>query len=235
MCPIVLTTDTSHHTWFVRELSRVYPRLVVVEETETVRPRFEAGHPFEARRDAYERDRFALGSASLADVCDPHRFASINDPAAVKCVEAVADGLVIDFGTRKLDRPILASCAGRAVNLHGGDPEEYRGLDSHLWAIYHRDWNALVTTLHLLAPELDTGDVVLQGRIPLRRGMELHELRAENTVLCLQLVLASLSMYERLGSLIHRPQRRPGRYYSFMPAPLKAICATRFSAHTATL
>ena len=46
------------------------------------------------------------------------------------------------------------------INLHGGDPEKYRGLDSHLWSIYHEDWASLVSTLHVVSKDLDAGDSI---------------------------------------------------------------------------
>ena len=52
----------------------------------------------------------------------------------------------------------------KIFNLHGGDPEKYRGLDSHYWSIYHNDFKSLITTLHKVRPILDTGEIVLQGK-----------------------------------------------------------------------
>ncbi len=121
------------------------------------------------------------------------------------------------------------------LNLHGGDPENYRGLDSHLWAIYHRDFEALVTTLHFVTSELDDGDIVGQMRVPLRSGMALHQLRAANTEVCVELTVSALEALRSRGVLDARRQLRCGRYYSFMPTPLKELCNRRFATHTSRL
>ena len=44
-------------------------------------------------------------------------------------------------------------------NFHGANPEKYRGLDSQLWALWHRDYGELKTCLHQLNETLDDGDI----------------------------------------------------------------------------
>ncbi len=144
------------------------------------------------------------------------------------------DALVV-FGTGRLGEAVIGLSPDAAVNLHGGDPEDYRGLDTHLWAIYHGDFPSLVTTLHRLAPTLDSGEIIQSLPLPLERGMALHELRRVNTEICLRLTLAALDDFKRRGRFVGRQQRRIGRYYSFMPAVLKPLCVERFARHTERL
>ena len=47
----------------------------------------------------------------------------------------------------------------KIFNLHGGNPEEFRGLDSHYWSIYHNNFN-LYSCLHKLSYKLDDGDII---------------------------------------------------------------------------
>src|SRR5262249_48677632 len=158
---------------------------------------------------------------------------NMNDASAVAALSELAPEAVLVFGTGWLRAPVIAVQPRLMLNLHGGDPEEYRGIDSHLWAIYHRDFPALVTTLHRVAPDLDDGEVVLQAPVPLRRNMGLHELRQANTVVCADLALSALATVAARGDVPSRSQRRKGRYYSFMPSALKEICIRRFASYTA--
>src|SRR5262249_30235149 len=111
----------------------------------------------------------------------------------------------------------------------------YRGLDTHLWTIYHEDFANLVTTLHHLDADLDTGDIVVQSALPLAKGMHLHELRAVNTRTCVDLTATALGALHRLGTMPRRKQFGRGRYYSFMPAVLKPLCVQRFERFTERL
>ena len=105
----------------------------------------------------------------------------MNDASAIASLEKESVDIVIVFGTGVLKPPLIEICTQRIFNLHGADPENYRGLDTHLWAIYHKDFSGLITTLHHLDTGLDTGDIVLQSAIPIHQKIKLHELRAANT------------------------------------------------------
>ena len=232
----ILTTDTVHHAYFVREMAKHFPPAVVVLERKAHKPHFETGHPFESLRDAYETGVFFGGKAPAIESLAPtHSFASINESGVLSLLSGVAPEVIIVFGTGKIGRELIGLRPQAILNLHGGDPREYRGLDSHLWAIYHGDFGGLVTTLHHLNPELDDGDIILQGSLRVEKGMELHQLRRSNAEVCARLGLSALDMFARNGGFTSVPQRKHGRYYSFMPAPLKEICLRKFKAHTERL
>ncbi len=226
----LLTTDTTHHrffAWKLAELARL--DAVVLETVQAVAP-FPTAHPFETQRDAYERE-VLLGDyrAPFEDFAVTHTVGSIND--AEPSLRAIAADVVIVFGTGVLLPGVIAAAGDHCLNLHGGNPEEYRGLDSHLWAIYHGDFANVVTTLHRVDEHLDNGEIVLQTALPLSEATQLHELRAVNVRACVDLSVLALRSIDLTGTVPARPQVRAGRYYSFMPAVLKDRCVSRFSAY----
>ena len=233
---VVFTTETSHHTYFVQELSKVVPlEYVLVEKNAPVAP-FETLHPFEKVRESYERNIFWGGSnISLSDVAKIIEVNSINSAEALAYLRKLKPEIIFVFGVGRIGKEVIEVCPDGIFNLHGGDPEEYRGLDSHLWAIYHNNFERLIVTLHRINEKLDDGDIVLQTPIPLAPRMELHELRRYNTVVCLQFVLAAMDQYVREGRVIARPQVRYGRYYSFMPSLLKEVCQRQFKRYVENL
>ncbi len=229
----ILTSETPHHCYFVRELCSAYECLVVYETTGVTAP-FETSHPFELDRDRQEWVRWFNGTAvALNDLCDTRATENINDQAAVSAVASFCPDALVVFGTRRIKGELLTQHQGRIFNLHGGDPEKYRGLDSHLWAIYHGDQSGIVTTLHHLNANLDDGDIIAQQKVPLSDIRGLAELRAHNTEACLHLTKTALVALEASGNVPSRPQRKKGRYYSFMPVVLKDICVRKFDLMTA--
>lgn len=233
---VILTTETPHHAYFVREIAKYHSVVGVVIETDTPSFPFETQHVYEDRQNAYEREVFFSGAdVSLESLSDFWRTNSANDADAIDFVRSHKPDIIIVFGTAKLKGEILTLCPNEFLNLHGGDPEEYRGLNSHLWAIYHRDFGAVVTTLHHVNQTLDDGSIVLRGPVPLRRGMKLHELRAESTRVCVSLTRTALTERARTGRFAAQAQRHRGRYYSAMPSALKEICVNRFDRYTRTI
>ena len=232
----VLTTETLHHVYFVREIALHFPMARVYCETEVLRAPFKTAHPFEQKRENHERLVWFDGKPSrLADFAEVEFVPTMNEPSAVKSLAVLAPDVVVVFGTGRLRKPVMDVQPRLTLNLHGGNPEQYRELDTHLWAIYHKDFAGLVTVLHRVAPELDSGDIISSAAVPIHSNMALHELRGANSTVCVSLTLAALSEMQRRGEVPGRPQRSTGRYYSFMPDVLKEVCCRQFSAHTQKL
>lgn len=232
----ILTTETPHHVRFVEAIGARYDVARVFEERRSISAEFETQHPYEEARDAFERERWFGGAdRKLADVAAVETYRDLNEPEAVASMRSADVDALIVFGTGKLGQEVIDVVPDRIVNLHGADPEKYRGLDTHLWAIYHQDFRGLVTTLHKVRPELDRGGVVMKMPIPVRRGMKLHELRAANVETCIEIATDALAMLDDYGEFISQPQLYIGRYYSFMPAVLKNRCVRKFEAYTAGL
>ena len=226
---VLLTTEATHHRFFAWKVHERFPWSGILLETGQATPSFEVFHLFEAQRDAYERDVLLAGSLQTFQAMAPCRvFESANDPASVQWLKVLAPEVIIVFGTRRLVPNVFRVPSRACLNLHGGDPERYRGLDSQLWAISRGEFGALTTTLHHVDEGLDTGDIVGQAPLVFHRGHRLHHLRAVNTIACVELTLQALSRLHRGEPL---PARRPaerGAYYSWMPSALKAACVEQF-------
>ncbi len=233
---VVLTTETMHHAYFVREIAARFDiARVFIERTGIAAP-FETAHAFEHAREQYEQAYWFDGEAAkIAQFADVTESKTINDASVVSDIRSINPDAIIVFGTRPLGPAIIDIAPDRIFNLHGADPQKYRGLDSHLWAIYHRDFDALETTLHVLNAKLDDGAIVGTKSLKIHKGMPLHALRQANTEVCVALVTEALNELQTHGRIASSAQVGKGRYYSFMPAVLKDICVRRFENHTEKL
>jgi len=232
----ILTTDTIHHNYFVRELAQIYSDISVFIETMSIQPHFNVAHPFEKKRDIYECNTLFDGKEPhLGDFASCNSYQNINDDAATDKIRSLNPNVVVVFGTSIIKSPLLSMMDHRIINLHGGDPELYRGLDSHLWAIYHKCFNHLITTLHHVNRRLDDGLIIMKMNIPLYKNMKLYQLRKSNTDVCIKLVRYALDLFQNEGSFPSIPQNNIGRYYSFMPGVLKDVCIASFEKHTGGL
>ncbi len=233
---VLLTTDTTHHTYFAWRLNAELPLACIFLESRAATASFETHHPFEEQRDAYEREVLLSDfQGAFTDIADTRGFESCNSEECLSAIQAIRPDVAIVFGTGKLERPVLETPSTACLNLHGGNPEEYRGLDTHLWAIYHEDFDNLVTTLHHVDEGLDTGEIVFQSRLELSRECRLHELRAMNTKVCVDLSVLALRALASNAALPSRKQLSRGRYYSFIPSVLKEICVKKFERYVSRL
>ena len=233
---IVLTTETPHHLYFVNEISTIFNITGIAVESGVLKAPFQTHHSFEDERDRYEvTELLKEEKVMYKDFCETKVFDNINDEGCIQFVADLKPDVIVTFGTGLIRQPLIQLCPDGFINLHGGDPEYYRGLDTHMWAIYHRKFEQLIVTLHRLNASLDDGEIILQAKIILNNNSKITKLRVENTKLCVQLTLSALSTFNQLGYFISKPQQRKGHYYSFMPADLKEVCVNKFEQHIHTI
>ena len=101
------------------------------------------------------------------------------------------------------------------------NPEKYRGLDSHYWAIYHNDFDSLETCLHQIDQNLDTGKILFRTKIKLKKKINIHMIRYLNTEICIKLAKKFINIIKMKKNFKLNKQKVKGRYYSFMPSVLK--------------
>ena len=233
---VILTTNSVRRRFLTREVQKFASVERVFIETRGPNAPFETSHPFEAKCKPHETEIWFDGRApAFSDIADVEIFQSLNSSDAVAAIRAARPDIIIVFGTGKLSRDIISICPGGCVNLHGGNPEEYRGLDAALWSVYHADFGSLMTTVQILASRLDCGDIVAQSAVSMTRGMGLHELRRAGTEAAIPALRVALQGFGGTGVVKARAMANIGRYYSHMPAVLKDICVKRFERHTAQL
>ena len=229
---IVLTTETPHHLYFVKEVSTVFNITGIGVESQALKVPFQTHHSFEDERERYEvTELLQEKRVRFKDYCETKTFDNINDEVCIQFVADLKPDVIVTFGTGLIRKSLINLCPDGFINLHGGDPEYYRGLDTHMWAIYHREFEQLIVTLHRLNPSLDDGEIIQQAQIRLDKNSKIAKLRVENTMLCVQLTLSALSTFNQLGSFISKPQQTKGRYYSFMPTDLKEVCVKNFEQY----
>jgi methionyl-tRNA formyltransferase len=231
---LILTTDTVHHTFFVKKISDFFGNVFVYSESISKHKyHFTTDHPFEQRRNHYEINKWFSGNeVKISEIANTRLYEDLNSESAIDALSREEVDVVVTFGTRFLKKEIIDLFPGKIFNLHGGDTSRYRGLDSHLWAIYHKDFDALITTLHHLDQDLDAGSIVMQGEIELSQGMSIESLRAVNTELCITMTCSLIDCILRSHIIPSRKLWNLGRYYSAMPTELKEVCVKRFDNYT---
>ena len=86
-----------------------------------------------------------------------------------------------------INNDIIRLVKKKIYNFHGGNPELYRGLDSIYWSIFHNNYDAIVTTLHKLDENFDTGKIFMTKNIPTFINMKFYQIRYYNTNNCIKL------------------------------------------------
>ena len=233
---VILTTGAVRRRYLVEKLQARFPIARVLVETRDPPPPYPTAHPLDDARKTRERDNWYDGNPpTFESIADVQSFENLNEPEAVDQLQELKPDVLLVFGTGRLSEAVLRQCPAGSINFHNGDAEAYRGLDCHLWPLFHGDFDALRMTMHKIEPTLDTGAIIDRRPVPLRHGMPLSDLRRAATELTVEMALDALDAFQKNGAFAATPQVRSGRYYSYIPAVLKDTCIRKFARHTATL
>jgi len=230
---VILTTDTTHHRYFVHQLQKRFAVSSVIIEHTSAKANPQIKEDITSLQTEFEISHWTIASLlPLNNYVETLNVTNVNSELSLEYIKRKKPAFIILFGTRKVSMKIVELAEIGCINLHGGNPQYYRGLDSHLWAIYHRDWNNLNVTLHYVDHDLDSAPIISQSDLPISKNMKLCQLRASTTEVCVKLTeLALLSQYN-LGWIPSSRQYLKGRYYSAMPNELRTICISRFESYT---
>jgi methionyl-tRNA formyltransferase len=232
---VLLTTDTIHHRFIASCIHAVFSFHTIIVE-KPLDPPYETHHPMDDLQERYERENLQpFCSPSYDDLTDTYCFHDIHEEACIRKIREVAPDVILICGTRIVPDKIISIPSIACLNLHGADPQEYRGIDSFLWAIYHNDFSNLIVALHKVDSHLDTGDIVLMAHIPITKDTRIYQIRAICADICVDLFRTCIMAQQTLGWIPSFQQRKKGRYYSYMPAALKETCQHHFDAYVNSL
>ena len=221
---ILLTTKTSHHFFFINQISKIC-NLFIVFEKKITKPNFKIVHNYEQKQILYEKKKwFNNKKIEIHKNINFINIKNINDVGTIDYVNLIKPDIILSFGVSRLKKDLLNKIKKPIYNFHGGDTSYYRGLDSHLWSLYHNDPRGLKVTLHEVDKNLDTGRIIIKKKLNLKKSKFLYQLRLKNTELCIKLALKLLKM----SKIKKIKQKKIGRYYSFMPSVLKNLISKKY-------
>ena len=222
---LILTTETPHHIFFIKQLM-IFNPIVICEKSSKIKKEYD--HKFYTKRLNIEKKIwFPNNYPKLEEVVKTYYTKDVNSEYSNQLIEKINPEITICFGTRILKKELVVKFKKKIFNLHGGNLEEYRGLDSHLWATYHKDINGLVTCLHLLTEKVDCGPIISESRIPLKNIDKLEKLQIANTEICVRLTINLINTFNNKKIKLKK-LKKFGRYYSKIPSCLIEKCQKNF-------
>ena len=222
---LLLTTKTIHHFFFINQISK-FCNLSIIFELKPYQPKFKTNNYFEKKQNNYEKKRWFKNEDQIKSYKNLE-FLNVNNINSNKIIDYIKikkPDIIFSFGISRLKKKYLNKIKKKIYNFHGGDTSFYRGLDSHLWSLYHNDIRGLKVTLHEVKDKLDTGNVILKEKLKINNLEKLYQLRSINTELCVKLAKKMI----KNPKIKNQTLKEIGRYYSFMPAVLKETIEKKF-------
>ena len=174
----LLSSNTAHHRFFINMMKKDnLPLDLVIFEQKKFTPKFAVSPFYEEEENVFEENEFSK-IIDINDVNSESFFVDdINDQKTLDLLEKKNINYGVVFGTGLIRKNIIDYFQENLINVHRGIAQEYRGLDSDLWAIYHEDFKNLGVTIHKVDQELDTGEISYSEVLQVAKNMKIFHLR----------------------------------------------------------
>ena len=229
----ILTTDTDHHTFFINSILAKFKNIFVVFETKRLIKPYVLGPFFEDEEQSFNKNFFkSVPEVLLVKKDRIKTVKDINSGEALEFIKDVRPDICVCFGTGIIKRAVYQIPYFGTINVHRGIIQDYRGLDSDLWAVLRDDFNKLGTTIHYVNDGIDTGSVIAQKRYKIQSNDEIFHLKYHTTLSGTKMVISALQYIERNNSCpISVDQVELGQYYTAMSLTDKVIAHTKFQKY----
>ena len=226
----LLATDSPPALRCAGSLANAYDLCGVLVRTAAPKLPFATVHELDDEQAALETDTwFGSGRPKLAGIAPVHPVPDMIGAEAAAALKALNPDVVVSLNAGPTGRAITDMMATRALVLHPGDPQEYRGEDTHLWAVYHGDERHLESVVQYASPEPNGGSVLASTPLDLPPEMPLAGLRGAVTDGCITGMVKVLKFFDGGGMLSVTRLQQLGKLYTPMPAVMKDYCLAQFA------
>lgn len=219
----MLGTDTSHRRYIINSLIRKKIHIKnVIFEKKKIKPIFEIKPKWYNLENKFNNQNFFKDLNYDLKNINSFYVDNLNSIKTYNILKKINPDYVIVSGARKINDKVLRIIKKKSFNIHLGNALKYRGLDSNLWALYHRDFKNIGVTIHRLNSKLDTGNILAYEKILIRKDFKPYKLRFYESKLAVKLLAKVISKLSK-KKIKEKKQDIVGQYYSFMPKVLKDI------------
>ena len=230
---LILSTPTKHHTYFINKVAEHHNICGIIYERKVLKKDYPTGPFYSNLENKYEDKFFEDGTPN--DLSDDLKkkiveVYSVNNRNLQKYIESMNPDLIITFGTGIVKPYIFNASKWGTINIHRGQIDKYRGLDSDLCAIKNEDFDNIGVAIHYVDEDLDTGDVLSTGKVSLTKVDEIYHLKYHTTILATNMMLEVLKKFKQKGGKIKgESQTEFGEYYTAMSLEEKHLTEDIFN------
>lgn len=172
----ILCSDDAHHEYMIALMrSQLRVALVIREPGREQRKRarierrwkdYFYGQYHHLRRsilglNAYRRKYFTIISPMGSAASGEELWVEcINQPIVAESLYRAQPDLTIVMGTSIIKKNALQAAGPNIINIHGGYLPYFRGNHCFFFALYHREFDKIGSTIHFVNEGIDTGDII---------------------------------------------------------------------------
>ena len=237
---IILSTISKHHTYFINKIIKNFNSTYVIFTKVNLKKKYKVG-PFYFKEENKFEDNFFKKKENISRKINKKKIIfknvkNINSKVVEKRINHLRPDIGIAFGTQLIKKNIYNLPRFGFINIHRGLTQFYRGLDSDLWPLLEKKFNRLGVTIHYIDENYDTGGILSQKKIHLKKKNEIFHLRYITTILATEIVINILNKFNKKKyKLPSRKLFNRGKYKSSMPIQFKYIAEKNLNNYLKSL
>ncbi|NOZ25574.1 MAG: hypothetical protein GXO94_05735 [Nitrospirae bacterium] len=160
---------------------------------------------------------FSVDAVARAYGVPLSRVDNINSVEAVEKIGAEEPDLIVSLSASQIfSKRVIRLARWATINVHNAPLPRYQGMLPSFWVLYHGE-KETATTVHLMDETIDTGDIVVQKRVPISEDETLDSLIKKTKLLTVDALLEAFSLFSEHGG---NPPTKPNlpqeaTYFSF--------------------
>jgi methionyl-tRNA formyltransferase len=128
-----------------------------------------------------EESRAELEKAASSNLIPFHIVENYHSPEAIGLMRSTNADLAVIYGTNIIRESVFSLPKMGSINLHQGLAPYYRGGPPIFWELYNNEVEVGLT-VHYVAAKVDSGDIILQERLPLKYDHNTYGLDYESFI-----------------------------------------------------
>lgn len=226
----LLTTDNPPAAQYAKTIAGAFDLCGIVVREQLPALPFETAHELDGQQTDIETQTWFGGKLPpLSDFAPVTAVPDMISGEATEAVKALNPDVLVAAGAGALSDDVINTAGAQAIALHAGDPEDYRGEDTHLWSVYHGDVARLKAIVQYADADVNAGAVLLNTPPVLPPDLPLAALRMAVVDVCAVGALKTLGFFDSGGMLTVNHLQRMGKVYTAMPSVVKGYCIEQFA------
>ena len=141
----------------------------------------------------------------------------INSLGTQEMLEALSPDILVQCGAGILKKNIFMIPKIGTLNVHCGIAPEIRGMSSIFWGLYYGRYDWIGVTIHFIDEGLDTGPVLKQKRLDVKKGDDFEKLFIDAVKIGGELLIEVIKEIKK------------GEYFSVDRRHVKSVYTSRFT------
>ena len=223
-----MTGDDAHHDYLIQGVSGCADLVMVIRERRHDQRmglfkrgkylRFAFAQYHAARRNLCGLDRyrqeFFNGLCTNVYTCNTSFTDNINANDTVAAINKNNPDIIIVMGTSVLKDQVLGCTNSVFINIHGGFLPDYRGNHCFFFAMYHKEYSKVGSTIHFVEKGIDTGPIIRKAQINPKITDHPEKLYCVAEKMAVDQLVRLLSEYQSAEKFPKTPQPFRGKLYN---------------------